>query len=188
MLSSRLLSSCLLSSSELSSPRLVTTLPSVSLPSATLPSATLLLAILQSATLLSTAAADAAPLTAYKCTIDGATLYADRPCTTGRSATLTIGPADPSSDDRRAALARSHDEQRALAALERDRALADREALKSSRVAAARRHDDRECARLALRAHRAHDDMATATPRDESKLRRALRRADDDYAVACKTR
>lgn len=125
---------------------------------------------------------------AYRCEVDGKTIYSDRPCNIGRQSEVAIDSQGPSVEDRAAAAARLRSDKATAEAMQRDREKrehADRIAIRagpdrSKQVAA--------CAKLAVRAKRAREDYDTAGPREQSKKRVRMLRADEDYASFCKKR
>jgi hypothetical protein len=121
----------------------------------------------------------------YKCTQDGKTTYADRPCVQGRSAVLPppagIRPegAEPvATRDARTLLeleklriARAKEERRS-----------DRAAARQARAAATHR---KQCARLQLRRQWAEEDAARLTGRAKTAAQRRMQRATAALAVEC---
>jgi hypothetical protein len=123
----------------------------------------------------------------YKCTVDGKTSYADRPCAQGASKPLPPPPAGISAAD---TMGPQGGDARTLLELEkariaRDKAQAreDRVQARQARSAQARRQ---KCDRLRLRHKWAEEDLARTVhgPKQEAARIKA-RRQRDTLAVEC---
>ncbi len=133
-------------------------------------------------------ASPAAALTAYKCVVDDRVLYSDRPCNVGQQSTHAFDSHEPLPADRAAADARLRDDQRAAAALQRERLKREEVVPLSRRIEAERARKASICSRLALRARRAREDYEDAGSRDRSQKQVRSRRAEEDRAAACSKR
>ncbi len=128
---------------------------------------------------------------AYRCEVDGKTIYSDRPCNIGRQSEVTIDAVGPGAEDRAAAAARLRNDKATAASLQRDREKRERDERferVASRAGFERSRQLNACTKLAVRAKRAHEDYDTAGPRDQPKKRVRMLRADEDYAALCKKR
>ncbi len=130
----------------------------------------------------------AATGTTYKCQVDGRTVYGDVPCAVGRQSEVPIDATPPLPADRASAAARARDEKKALDGLERDRARRERIEPVSTRAGSDRDKQVKGCAKLTLRAKRAHEDYDRAAGKDRSKAELRMRRADEDFASFCRKR
>ena len=122
----------------------------------------------------------------YKCTEDGRTTYADRPCPGGRARELPppaagIRPEGAESVATRDARTLLELEKLRIAR-ERERERSERADARQARAAAARR---KTCARIALRRKWAEDDVARAHGRARAAAERRLKRARETMAVEC---
>jgi hypothetical protein len=131
------------------------------------------------------AAQTAASGTVYRCSADGKTGYADRPCERGPSVAL---PPPAAGVDASLGSVRT-DDSRTLLELEKMRIererrneRADRDDLRAARAAQAR---GKRCRRLGLRAQWAQEDAARAQPRHAARAEQRLRRARDTLAAEC---
>ena len=121
----------------------------------------------------------------YKCTQDGKTTYADRPCAQGKSALLPppvgIRPEGAETVATRDA--------RTLLELEKLRIAREKEAQRSDRAdtrqARATAKHRRQCARLQLRRQWAEEDVARLTGRAKTAAQRRMQRATAALAVEC---
>jgi hypothetical protein len=125
---------------------------------------------------------------AYRCEVDGKTVYGDKPCVTGRQSEVAIDDNRPNAEDRAAAAARLRSDKAAADAMQRDREKRERVERVPARAVSERSKEVNACAKLAVRARRAHEDYDTAGPRDQPKKRIRMLRADEDYATLCKKR
>jgi hypothetical protein len=133
------------------------------------------------------AAGQAPGRTVYRCTVDGKTSYADRPCERGASVALPPAAGVDASlgtvqgDDSRTLLEL---EKLRLAREGRERA-AERQDIRAARAGAAH---DKQCRRLRLRAKWAEEDLARSHGGKLGKEHAAqlrLRRARESLAVEC---
>lgn len=123
----------------------------------------------------------------YKCSADGKTSYADRPCARGESRTLPPPPAGISAAD---TMGPQGGDARMLLELEKARMARDKAAekqgkveVRQARAAEARR---KKCDRLRLRRKWAEEDLArTAHGPKHEAARIRLRRQLDALAVEC---
>jgi hypothetical protein len=122
--------------------------------------------------------------TVYKCTADGKTSYADRPC--ARGASVVLPP--PAGVDASTGSVRT-DDSRALLELEKLRLerekraqQAEREDKRAVRLAATRR---KQCERLRLHVRWAEEDVARMRGRSQEQARTRLRRRRETLAVEC---
>lgn len=127
-------------------------------------------------------AGPAAAQTVYKCTVDGKVSYGERPCAHGTTTTLDLPPAP---DGAAAAEALERDKAR-LAALQKERAMAnareEREHQRAARAAAATRST---CERLRLQQKWAEEDAARADKATSAAARRKAKRQAEALAVQC---
>lgn len=127
----------------------------------------------------------------YRCERDGRVVYGDRPCNAGeRQSNVAIIDDAPSAADRSITEARARRERTALASIERDRAAEERslarESVARARLVAVEDRRRETCARLALRAKRAHEAFDEAAPHDVPRSRTQMRKADDEMALRCR--
>ena len=125
---------------------------------------------------------------AYRCEVDGKTIYSDKPCGIGRQSEVAIDTQGPSAEDRAAAAARLRSDKGEANAMQRDREKREQVERVAVRAGSDRSKQGYACAKLAVRAKRAHEDYDTAGPREQAKKRVRMRRADEDYAALCKKR
>lgn len=125
----------------------------------------------------------AAPV--YKCTHDGKTTYADRPCAQGRSVELPP-PAGVRPEGAETVATR---DARTLVELEKLRIAREKEQqrieradARQARAAGARR---KQCERLHLRKRWADEDVARLTGRAKTAALRRAKRATDALALEC---
>ena len=121
----------------------------------------------------------------YKCTQDGKTTYADRPCAQGKSAVLPPpagirpeGAETVATRDARTLL----ELEKLRIAREKDEQRSDRADARRARAAAAHR---KQCARLQLRRQWAEEDAARLTGRAKTTAQRRMQRATAALAVEC---
>ena len=145
-------------------------------------------AVALAAAVLMSCAASGAWSAAYRCEIGGKTTYSDKPCNVGRQSEVAIDSEGPSAADRAAAAARLRSDKAAADAMQRDRESRERVDRLPIRGGLDRGREVNACAKLAVRAKRAHEDYNVATPRDQAKKRVRMLRADEDYAALCKKR
>jgi hypothetical protein len=127
--------------------------------------------------------------TVYRCTVDGKTAYADRPCDRGPSVALPP-PMSTSGAGVDASLgAVRTDDSRTLLELEKLRLERERRQrsderadLRAARAAAAR---NKQCRRLRQRVEWAREDAAQAQGRQAARAQGRLRRARESLAVEC---
>jgi hypothetical protein len=121
----------------------------------------------------------------YKCTQDGKTTYADRPCVQGRSAVLPppagIRPEGAETVATRDARILLELEKLRIARAKEERR-SDRAAARQARAAATHR---KQCARLQLRRQWAEEDAARLTGRAKTAAQRRMQRATAALAVEC---
>ena len=121
----------------------------------------------------------------YKCTHDGRTTYADRPCAQGRSVELPapagIRPEGAETVATRDARTLVELEKLRLAR-EREQRRSDKADARTARAAAAHR---KQCARLHLRRQWAEEDAARLTGRGRVAAQRRAQRAREAMAVEC---
>ena len=121
----------------------------------------------------------------YKCTQDGKTTYADRPCAQGKSALLPP-PAGIRPEGAETVPTR---DARTLLELEKLRIAREKEAQRSDRAdtrqARATAKHRRQCARLQLRRQWAEEDVARLTGRAKTAAQRRMQRATAALAVEC---
>ena len=122
---------------------------------------------------------------AYRCEVDGRTIYSDKPCRVGRQSEVAVDIQGPSATDRAAAAARLRNDKAEANAMQHEREKREQVAVRTSLD---RRREVNACPKLAIRAKRAHEDYATAGPREQTKKRVRMLRADEDYAALCKKR
>lgn len=139
--------------------------------------------------------------TVYKCTADGKTTYADRPCERGASRMLPppVG-VDPNVDAVRGAdsrtlleteklraelgkTAQAQQQQQQQRDKRREEARADRDNARLARAAAVRR---KRCDRLRLQVKWAEQDLARAGLRKQEAARTRLQRRRELMAVECR--
>jgi hypothetical protein len=125
----------------------------------------------------------------FRCEVDGRVTYGDLPCAAGRQSEVAPTRA-PRPQDHADALARQKADKASLTAIERQQATDEKTRARIA-MAAARGGSDRAkhaeaCARLAVRARRAHEDVDLAGPRDQAKARVKEARAAEDYAALCR--
>lgn len=125
---------------------------------------------------------------AYRCEVDGKTLYGDQPCNTGRQSEVAIDSQGPSAADRAAAAQRLRSDKAAAAVMQREREKRERVERVPGRAASERNKEVRACAKLAVRARRAREDYDATGPGDRPKKRIRMLRAEEDYAAQCKKR
>jgi len=122
----------------------------------------------------------------YKCTQEGKTIYADRPCTQGKSAVLPPPPAGIRPEGAETVATR---DARTLLELEKLRIAREKEAQRSDRAdtrqARATAKHRRQCARLQLRRQWAEEDVARLTGRAKTAAQRRMQRATAALAVEC---
>lgn len=121
----------------------------------------------------------------YKCTQDGKTTYADRPCDRGQSAVLPP-PAGIRPEGAETVATR---DARTLLELEKLRIAREKEEARSDRahareVRATAKHR-KQCARLQLRRQWAEEDVARLTGRAKTAAQRRMQRATAALAVEC---
>ena len=130
--------------------------------------------------------------TAYRCDDGGRVTYTNLPCPSGRQTELVDRGGAPSAADRADAEARHRATQAQLDANARARQHERRQDEKAAALAAKRNtahgKETAACAKGALRVKRAREDYDTAGPRDQTAKRVRMRRAEDDYASACRKR
>lgn len=118
---------------------------------------------------------------AYKCTIDGALTYTDRPCGS-ESMTLPVAPASRSGTSEDSL----HREKAEIARLQRLREQRERQDQQirdlAARGAAAR---ERKCRSLSLQLRWREEDLRDATLKEEHKARVRARRAAEKLAQEC---
>jgi hypothetical protein len=121
----------------------------------------------------------------YKCTQDGRTTYADRPCAAGRSALLPppagIRPEGAETVATRDARTLVELEKLRIAR-EKEQQRTDKADARTARAAAARR---KQCERLHLRKRWADEDVARLTGRARVAAQRRSTRAREALAVEC---
>jgi hypothetical protein len=121
----------------------------------------------------------------YKCTQDGKTSYADRPCAKGKSVELPppvgIRPEGAESVTTRDARTLLELEKLRIARA-KEQARIDKADARQARVAATHR---KQCARLNLRKRWAEEDVARLTGRAKVAAQRRAKRAGEALAVAC---
>ncbi len=145
-----------------------------------------LLAIIASCAVVTPAIAASAA--AYRCEVDGKTLYSDKPCGVGKQAEVAIDTEGPSAADRAAAAARLRNDKAAADAMQRDREKRERIEPVSRRTVSERSKQRDACTKLAVRARRAHEDYDAVAPREQARKRVRMLRADEDFAALCKKR
>lgn len=121
----------------------------------------------------------------YKCTHDGRTTYADRPCAEGKSVELppTAGIRPEGAETVTTRDARTLVELEKLRlAREQEQHRVDRADARDARAAAAHR---KQCARLRLRRQWAEEDVARLTGRARVAAQRRAQRAREAMAVEC---
>ena len=121
----------------------------------------------------------------YKCTQDGKTIYADRPCAQGKSAVLPQpdgirpeGAETVATRDARTLL----ELEKLRIAREKEEQRSDRADARRARAAATHR---KQCARLQLRRQWAEEDAARLTGRAKTAAQRRMQRATAALAVEC---
>jgi hypothetical protein len=123
----------------------------------------------------------------YKCTADGKTTYADRPCATGKSVELPppagIRPEGAETVATRDARTLVELEKLRIAR-EKEQQRADKADARTARAAAAHR---KQCDRLHLRKRWADEDVARLTGRARVAAQRRSTRAQQALAVECPT-
>ena len=124
----------------------------------------------------------------YRCEVDGKTIYKDEPCVAGRQSEILIFDKGPSANDRAAAAERLRNDKAAAEAMQRDREKRERLERVATRPGSDRSRQVNACAKLAVRAKRAHEDHDAAGPREQARKRVRMLRADEDYAAVCKKR
>ena len=133
-----------------------------------------------------------AQATAYRCDDGGRVTYTNLPCPSGKQTEVVDRGGAPSAADRAAAESRHRADQAQLDANARERQHERQQDEKAAALAtkrnAAHGKESAACARLALRVKRAREDYDTAGPRDQPAKRVRMRRAEDDYATACRKR
>ena len=121
----------------------------------------------------------------YKCTHDGRTTYADRPCVDGKSIELPpaagVRPQGAETVATRDARTLVELEKLRLAQ-EREQGRIDRADARTARAAAAHR---KQCARLRLRRQWADEDVARLSGRARVAAQRRAQRAREAMAVEC---
>ena len=121
----------------------------------------------------------------YKCTQDGKTTYADRPCAQGKSAVL---PPPAGIRPEGAETVATHD-ARTLLELEKLRIAREKEEQRSDRADARRARaaatHRKQCARLQLRRQWAEEDAARLAGRAKTAAQRRLQRTKAALAVEC---
>jgi hypothetical protein len=121
----------------------------------------------------------------YKCTQDGKTTYADRPCAQGKSAVLPP-PAGIRPEGAETVATR---DARTLLELEKLRIAREKEEQRSDRADARRARaaatHRKQCARLQLRRQWAEEDVARLTGRAKTAAQRRLQRTKAALAVEC---
>jgi hypothetical protein len=121
----------------------------------------------------------------YKCTQDGKTTYADRPCTQGQSAVLP----PPSGIRPEGAETVATRDARTLLELEKLRIAREKEEQRSDRAdarqARASARHRKQCARLQLRRQWAEEDVARLTGRAKTAAQRRMQRATAALAAEC---
>jgi hypothetical protein len=122
----------------------------------------------------------------YRCEVDGKTLYSDAPCAVGKQTGVIADDPSVGPTDKAAAAARLRADKATLADLDRRRAQELKEDQQAAALAAKRGRSPRPCAKLELRARRAHEDFARAAPKDQEKARSKMQRTEDDYSALCK--
>jgi hypothetical protein len=144
----------------------------------------LLLSLLLSLACGAHAAAQAPGRTVYRCTVDGKTSYADRPCERGASVALPPAAGVDASlgtvrgDDSRTLL----EVEKLRAAREGRERAAEKQDMRAARAGAAH---DKQCRRLRLRAKWAEEDLARHRGSKLEKAQLRLRRARESLAVEC---
>ena len=121
----------------------------------------------------------------YRCESGGATVYSDKPCTSGVQKELAV-PAPPSAAQRAAAEKRQRADQAKALAMQKQREHdehADASARKKSD--AGRVRQQRNCKRLAARIRRERDELAAGTGRRAATKRTRLHHAEEDYTADC---
>jgi hypothetical protein len=121
----------------------------------------------------------------YKCTQDGKTTYADRPCAQGRPSVLPPpagirpeGAETVATRDARTLL----ELEKLRIAREKAEQRSDRADARRARAAATHR---KQCARLQLRRQWAEEDVARLTGRAKTAAQRRMQRATAALAVEC---
>jgi len=121
----------------------------------------------------------------YKCTQDGRTTYADRPCATGKSVELPpaagIRPEGAETVATRDARTLVELEKLRIAR-EKEQQRADKADARTARAAAAHR---KQCDRLQLRKRWADEDAARLTGRGRVAAQRRSKRTQEALAVEC---
>ena len=121
----------------------------------------------------------------YRCEANGKIIYKDEPCVAGRQSEILIFDKGPSAEDRTAAAARLRNDKAEANTMQHEREKREQVAF---RAGPDRRREVNACAKLAVRARRAHEDYDTAGLREQAKRRVRMLRADEDYAALCKKR
>ncbi len=124
----------------------------------------------------------------FRCEADGKTIYKDEPCVAGRQSEIQIFDKGPSAADRAAAAARLRSDKAEAIAMQRDREKREQVERVAVRAGSDRGKQGYACAKLAVRAKRAHEDYDAAGPREQAKKRVRMLRSDEDYAALCKKR
>jgi len=123
--------------------------------------------------------------TVYKCTQDGKTTYADRPCAHGKSAELPP-PAGIRPEGAETVATR---DARTLLELEKLRIAREKEQERTARADAhlerAAAQHRKQCERVRLRHRWATEDVARLTGRARAAAQRRAQRAKDTMAVEC---
>ena len=121
----------------------------------------------------------------YKCTQDGKTSYADRPCAQGKSVELPppvgIRPDGAESEPTRDARTLLELEKLRIAR-EKEQARIAKADARQARIATTHR---KQCARLNLRKRWADEDVARLTGRAKVAAQRRAKRATEALAVEC---
>ncbi|HEX8478049.1 MAG TPA: DUF4124 domain-containing protein [Telluria sp.] len=125
--------------------------------------------------------------TIYKCSVNGALWYGDRPCTAGVASELAVTPAPPPDPDTIARLARQHALAQQL--IQRDAARDYHEEMEAAReLQRARRAASThklKCDRLRLRQQWAQEDVRGAADKSADKARIKARRQGQAMALEC---
>ena len=125
--------------------------------------------------------------TIYKCSVNGALWYGDRPCTAGVASELAVTPAPPPDPDTIARLARQHALAQQLVRRDAARAYYDemeaaRELQRARRAASSQK---RKCDRLRLRQQWAQEDVRGAADKSAGKAQVKARRQGQAMALEC---
>lgn len=148
-----------------------------------IPCLSCVLGVVMGVALATGAAKAAAP--AYRCELNGATVYSDKPCGAGKQTEIAI-PEGPSTADRAASLRRQKADEANAHSM---RAQRER---KENKDDAARKKDDAErarharlCAKLATKIKLGRADLYPSGARQLATRKARLHRAEEDYAATC---